>query len=251
MIPLTRDFKPKGRRHSVDDNPGHRIQTVITGGELTNVINSTKSLKPSSSITDSLSNPSNHVPVESEPLEPGSISLNLEPSDQVASVLGSTQLVDAERWRKHSRKFTQTKPIISVDFETYYSGDYSVAKLGNWAYCHHPEFNAYLVAISDGVFTCVVPPEEFPWETIAGLEWVSHNRGFDKSVWERLKELKLISHNQGGPSQWHCTAAASAYLQLPRSLSGAVKDVFGMELDKTVRSKTKGLKYEDEIIRSI
>lgn len=128
---------------------------------------------------------------------------------------------------------------VAVDFETYYTATYSVAELGLWAYCHDPRFQAYLVAVTDGERTCVCAPSKFPWTTIAGRTWVSHNRDFDRAVFERLQELGVVP-SEIAPASWFCSAALCAYLQLPRDLAGAVKAVFGQTLDKGPRDRAKG-----------
>ncbi len=130
--------------------------------------------------------------------------------------------------------------LVAVDFETFYTSEYSVKELGHWAYCHDPRFDAYLVAITDGERTCVCAPRQFPWATIAGRRWLSHNRDFDRAVFERLREIGAISPNTAGPVEWHCSAALAAFLQLPRDLAGTVKAVFGQSLDKAPRSRAKG-----------
>ena len=150
-------------------------------------------------------------------------------------------------------------PVVGIDFETFYSSTYSVSQMGNWAYVHDPRFKAWAVSVSDGARTCVCTPAEFPWETIAGREWVSHNREFDEAVWRRLKtegcrlkgdfrdqisdfkeQRSTVSNYGDGPSKWWCSAAACAFLQLPRDLAGACRAVFGIEVDKAVRRKSKG-----------
>jgi hypothetical protein len=131
-------------------------------------------------------------------------------------------------------------PMVGVDFETFYSSAYSVSQMGNWAYCHDERFNAWAVSVSDGERTCVCTPAEFPWETIAGREWVSHHREFDRAVWERLREIGIIGRDGARPSTWHCSAALCAFLQLPRDLAGAARAVFGVEVDKSARTRAKG-----------
>lgn len=138
--------------------------------------------------------------------------------------------------------WAQSEPggTVAVDFETFYTGSYSVAELGHWAYCHDPRFEAYLVAVSDGVRTCACRPAKFPWETIAGRTWVSHNRDFDRAVFERLQERGTIPKQGVGPKKWFCSAALCAYLQFPRDLAGAVKAVFKTTLDKSPRDRARG-----------
>ena len=130
--------------------------------------------------------------------------------------------------------------VVGLDFETFYSSAYSVSQMGNWAYCHDSRFNAWAMSVSDGERTCVCTPAEFPWGTISGREFVSHNREFDEAVFLRLEEMGIIGRDGARPSTWHCSAALCAFLQLPRDLAGAAKVVFGVQLDKDVRARAKG-----------
>ena len=144
--------------------------------------------------------------------------------------------------------------VIGVDFETFYDGAYSVKELGNWAYVHHPQFKAWAVAVTDGATACVCEPSAFPWDRIDGREWVSHNREFDRAVWERLKTEDGRRRTEGagesrepnrfgmGPKAWWDSAAACAFLQLPRDLAGACKAVLGVEVDKGLREAAKGVR---------
>ncbi len=175
----------------------------------------------------------------------------------------ATQLVRPEEWQPGGSLFgvdpctrdasrhgagQVSRRVVSVDFETYYATGYSVAELGDWAYCHDPRFHASLVAVSDGVQTCVCRPEDFPWASINGMLWVSHNRGFDKAVFDRLVEVGVIGRDGARPSKWHCTAALCAYLQLPRNLEGAVREVFGITIDKGLRRQLKGVDLRVELL---
>lgn len=144
-------------------------------------------------------------------------------------------IITPEAWSQAARGET-----VAVDFETFYTAAYSVAELGLWAYCHDPRFHAYLVAVTDGVRTCVCPPSKFPWPTLAGRTWVSHHRDFDRAVFERLQEQGTIPQAGVAPKEWLCSAALCAYLQLPRDLAGAVQAVFGQTLDKGPRDRAKG-----------
>ena len=128
---------------------------------------------------------------------------------------------------------------VAIDFETHYTSKYSVAELGHWSYTHDARFHAYLVAVTDGEGTCVCAPAKFPWATIAGKAWVSHNRDFDRAVFERLLEQDAIPPNIR-PREWHCSAGACAYVQQPRDLAGAAKAVLGVTIEKAVRAGTKG-----------
>jgi DNA polymerase len=129
--------------------------------------------------------------------------------------------------------------ILSIDFETYYDKDYSVADMGSWAYCHDPRFEATVVSAcgSDG-FEWVGHPSMAPWEKFASYgTWVSHHAGFDEEVY-----LALVRQRGAlpAPAVWECTADLMAYLQHPRSLKEAVWEAFGVVLDKSVRDRMKG-----------
>ncbi|MEI7903480.1 MAG: DNA polymerase, partial [bacterium] len=134
--------------------------------------------------------------------------------------------------------------VISVDFETFYASGYSVDELGTWAYCHDPRFAAWAVAVYDGVSSCVCKPADFPWGRIGGLDWVSHNRDFDMGVYWRLN-MQLGLFQACAPAAWHCSAAACAFLQYPRDLAGACREVLGREVDKSVRKSSRNVRGAD------
>ncbi|MGA1206029.1 MAG: DNA polymerase [Opitutales bacterium] len=152
-------------------------------------------------------------------------------------------LLSPEAWSQ-----AEVGPVVGVDFETFYTGSYSVKTMGTQAYVEDPRFWAYLVAISDGTKTCVCRPGQFPWETITGRTWVSHNRDFDRAVFHRLRALDRVGKEAADPQAWFCTAALCAYLQHPRDLAGAAKAVLGITLDKSVRTRARGrIPQEDEV----
>jgi len=60
-------------------------------------------------------------------------------------------------------------------------------------------------------------------------------------VLERLQTIdRRLQTHPVRPSVWYCSAALCAYLQLPRDLAGAVREVFGIEVDKSARKRAKG-----------
>jgi DNA polymerase len=136
-----------------------------------------------------------------------------------------------------------------VDFETHYAADYSVKELGNRAYCADPRFNAWAVAVHEGKTTWAGHPKDFDWPSIQGCEWVSHHREFDKAVFARLQRDKVIPQ-QIAPSAWHCSAAACAFLQLPRDLAGACAAVLGEEPDKGFRRALKG-RHDNDLFHAL
>ncbi|MCP5524104.1 MAG: hypothetical protein H7A46_21410 [Verrucomicrobiales bacterium] len=151
-------------------------------------------------------------------------------------------LLTPAQWRDRS----DPGSVVGVDFETFHTTAYCVAQMGTWAYCRDPRFSAYVVAVSDGTSACVCHPSEFPWETIDGLDWVSHHRDFDAEVYERLCLSSVIPARTAMPRQWHCSAALCAYLQLPRDLAGATAAVFNVTLDKSVRTRQRGKRVNGE-----
>jgi len=132
-----------------------------------------------------------------------------------------------------------TERIVAVDFETYYTDQYSVKDLGVDAYCDHPEFDPYLVSVvsNDGV-AFVGKPEDFPWESIQDATWGSHNARFDETVF-----LKKFGSSRG-PKKWICTADLAVYNRADRSLAKASSALLGTKVSKAFRGKMKGHNYE-------
>ncbi len=154
------------------------------------------------------------------------------------------EIVGPDQWGELLWGDESRPSVVGVDFETFYSSKYSVRSHGTWRYCHHEQFDAYLVAISDGLRTCVCRPESFPWHSISGMDWVSHNRDFDRSVYERLGETGVLDHSVQLPDNWFCSAALCAYLQLPRELALAVQELFGVPFSKDIRAALRGKKAD-------
>lgn len=133
--------------------------------------------------------------------------------------------------------------VISLDFETFYSKECSVKPLGAWAYCHHPEFYAYLMSVSDGVTTWAGRPEDFDWACLEDCHILSHNAFFDRNVYEAGVEKGLYPRVKF--YQWDCTANMTAYLCNRRSLKDAAMFLLGAEMDKDARDKMKGKHWVD------
>lgn len=163
-------------------------------------------------------------------------------------------------------------PPAAVDFETFYRTDKLAKKSGlsvctvdvsgNWGYCRHPEWEAYMVSIySPAHHTLGLPEisysgpvEDAPWRTIADRGWVSHNRNFDRHVYERLVEQdkvpdlgawKVDLSRVGAWSSWHDTADLAVYCHFPRALAKVVTLAFGLTLDKDARSSMDGVRWRD------
>ena len=171
-------------------------------------------------------------------------------------------------------------PTFAIDFETFYDREYSLKKMDAWSYVHHPKFDAYLMSIYGVVeggagtpstlssptsdlrshssniqqstshnFSWVGHPKDFQcWEKLEGALLLAHNAAFDSLVFKRLQEQKIIPPIQ--PAGWRCTASMAVYLQAPRNLKGACKQLLGIEVDKTQRDKalgqTTGDLFEDD-----
>jgi DNA polymerase I-like protein with 3'-5' exonuclease and polymerase domains len=132
----------------------------------------------------------------------------------------------------------------AVDFETFYQKSrYSTQIQGPRGYVDHPEFDAYMVSIatSDGG-EFVGHPSEFDFHDLDGYAWLSHNRGFDFLVYQKL----LATGKTTGPKdpEWHCTADLAAYLGYPRALAQVLAMLYGVSLDKGVRDRMSGQKWE-------
>lgn len=128
-------------------------------------------------------------------------------------------------------------PVVAVDFETFYSTDYSVSDSSYWHYCNDARFDAYLVSIVGPGIRFVGNPKDFDWRLIDGLIWVSHNRAFDKAVYERLCETIPLGLTST-PIYWGDTAALSVFLRAPRALAGAMQALYQITRSKDIRNNT-------------
>lgn len=124
--------------------------------------------------------------------------------------------------------------VVALDFETYYSKDYSLKPLGVERYVNDPRFDAYLVAFAAPDLRWVGHPKDAPWDQIHARIWLAHNMAFERAVVRRLKADGVIPEDVC-PVMWQDTAALAAYLQAPRDLGGAARTLLNRELDKTVR----------------
>jgi DNA polymerase I-like protein with 3'-5' exonuclease and polymerase domains len=132
----------------------------------------------------------------------------------------------------------------AVDFETYYhKTNCSVRVQGTRGYFDHPEFEAYLVSIatSDGG-EFVGHPSDFDFSEIADYVWLSHNKGFDETLYHYLRAKGKIQ----GPAKviWYCTADLAAYHGLPRALAPLLSKLYGVKLDKGVRDRMSGQRWD-------
>jgi hypothetical protein len=167
------------------------------------------------------------------------------------------------------------RQAVALDFESFYDSKagYSLAKMSPQSYCADDRFDAYLVAIcgweitDDAVFALdwedgkevtrniagsmyrklpdgrqlyVGRPESFKdWDNLRGRVLIAHNAAFDSVVTDELAMRGLIPSWLLG-AEWKCTADLCAYLMVPRNLKGAMKELYGKEISKAVRTAMDG-----------
>lgn len=132
----------------------------------------------------------------------------------------------------------------AIDFETTYTKDRDIKTLGVVPYLEHPDTDIYLVSIrGPGVDFCGAPGDA-PWAAINGHHWVSHNAGFDAAAFMELRRVADGALDDIAPCEWDCTANLAAFLGCPRSLAGAVEQLYGVILDKSTRDRMKGKTWE-------
>ena len=137
---------------------------------------------------------------------------------------------------------------IAIDFETFYSSEYSVRDLGVYGYVQDPRFETYLVAIYGqdeygNTIEYVGDPVNAPWKTICGMPWWSHNAQFDSAVYRRFLQTNYVT--RATPSVWNCTADLCSYFQVPRTLKGAAEILLNKEISKDYRVTAEGKRGED------
>jgi hypothetical protein len=135
----------------------------------------------------------------------------------------------------------------AVDFETFYSDECTIKKLGVDGYVRHQDFDCYLVSIvTDTGLEWVGHPKDAPWDKISGLdwEWLAHNAGFDERVHYYLKKWGRIP-STAEPRLWHCTADLCAFSAAPRALAEASLYLFQKAVSKDYRKLMKGRVFRD------
>lgn len=133
--------------------------------------------------------------------------------------------------------------MIAYDTETEYGTGHDASSLGLSAYIKHPKTRIYLVSLYGEGVEYVGPPENAPWDRIAGKDWCSHNRSFDAAA-----HAELIRRGQAPawaqPKDWECTADLCAYIQAPRALDEAMVALCSVALSKEVRDRMKNKTWE-------
>ena len=134
---------------------------------------------------------------------------------------------------------------IALDFETYYSKDYSIVGQSTYQYVNHPEFDAYLVSLWNPEISYVGQTKEYPdWKKLDGYTFIAHNASFDQRCFERCVELGIIPDIK---VDWICSADMCVYFQYQRNLKGAAKEILNADMDKEVRENMKGKTWDDMI----
>lgn len=136
-------------------------------------------------------------------------------------------------------------PPVCIDFETFYDtkSGCSVKPLGAEAYCRHPEFYAFLVAVYDGITLWVGDPRDLDWMSLHGRDGLAHNAFFEANVIQRLQEMGIIP-KEFKLRSLKCTANMSAALCNRRSLADAVQFLLGEMLDKGPRGEMDGKHWD-------
>lgn len=134
---------------------------------------------------------------------------------------------------------------IALDFETFYSKDYSIVGQSTYQYVNHPEFDAYLVSLWNPEISYVGQTKEYPdWKKLDGYTFIAHNASFDQRCFEKCVELGIIPDIK---VEWICTADMCVYFQYQRNLKGAAKAILNADMDKEVRENMKGKTWDDMI----
>lgn len=130
--------------------------------------------------------------------------------------------------------------IITLDFETFFSDDYTLSKMTTEAYVRDPRFEAHGVGVYTDYTTFFSPD---PTSALAGLDWsdtaiLCHHAAFDGLI---------LSHHYGiKPARWLDTYSMAAYLfpNAPKSLE-ALAERFGLSPKTIPYDKIKGHHWSD------
>lgn len=138
---------------------------------------------------------------------------------------------------------------FAIDYESFYSKDYSLKTMSTYAYIYDDRFDAYLLAVRGPGIRWVGPPKDFDWMRLSGKTLLAHNCSFDMMVMQRHQRDGVIPKEfVFGPV--HDTADLAAFLRVPRNLDGASKHLLGRGLDKAMREMAKG-KTGAELLASL
>ena len=129
---------------------------------------------------------------------------------------------------------------VIIDFESFYDKDINVVDQGVSNYVR--DTDAYIVSVEvegeQAVCGTLKECEELCRNLAAdsNVRPVAANSNFDQALWEKYwPAFKL---------PWFCVLDASVFHQFPRNLGGLAKCVLGRPVDKSMRDKMKGVRYE-------
>lgn len=128
-----------------------------------------------------------------------------------------------------------------VDFETYFDDDVSVVTQGNDNYVAASDAYIVSAAVEGDDVHCGTLQEMGPrieqMSKDPTLEPWAANSNFDQSWSEKYG---WVFQNP-----WQCALDLSAFHQYPRNLAGFVKNTTGVQMDKGIRDRMRGVHYED------
>jgi hypothetical protein len=141
-------------------------------------------------------------------------------------------------------------PVISVDFESFYSKKlkYGLRRMIPEQYCAHELFDAYMISVCDGTTTWAGHPRDFNWKSLSGATVLSHNARFDRTIYQELVKRGLAP--QVDYAAWCCTANLTSYLCNKRALDHAVEFLYGIRISKDVRADAEGKRWPQDFSES-
>jgi DNA polymerase bacteriophage-type len=129
---------------------------------------------------------------------------------------------------------------VIIDWESYYDKDINVVDQGVANYCRDTEGYIVSVEVEGEQAVCGTREEMLPMlEQLSKdptARPVAANSNFDQG----LSEKYGIKFQQ----EYFCILDASVFHQFPRNLGGLAKCVLGRPVDKSMRDKMKGVRYE-------
>ncbi len=129
---------------------------------------------------------------------------------------------------------------IAIDFETFYSTEYSVRNMNTWQYVFDPRFDAYMVSLYGPGLEWVGEPRDFDWSKLAGQELLAHNASFDGLIVRRLQQDGLVPQYVRD-AVTHDTSDLAAFLgSSRRSLDFVAKEFLGVAVSKGMRDWMRG-----------
>lgn len=129
---------------------------------------------------------------------------------------------------------------VLVDFESYYDNEVSVDAVGLQNYTRLAD--AYLVGVlADGLQFCGAPAELArkhgdAWMSDPQLQFWAFNSNFDQRFWEKYFPRTA--------RPWKCISDLASFSQLPRNLQKVAEIHLHKTVDKKIRDRMKGVRFE-------